>query len=155
MKVPGLEQATDGRSARITYESNTDVKVDQNIRPLRDQIIVEPLNVVLSDTIIVHEDVKPLRGIIKAVGPGHYPWRYDHEDKAKRTKMWKSDVFEPTTVKVGEVIELGGYDFKGYAFPTVRWGGKLHLICREADVSFVCDGITADEARAECRALTV
>lgn len=155
MKIPGLDQASDGRSARITHESSVDVKGIEFIRPLRDHIIVEPLNVVLSQYIIVKEDVKPLRGIIRAVGPGHFPKKYNHEEKSKRTLTWDSEVFEPTTVKVGDVIELGGYEFKGYSFPTVYWGGKLHLICREADVSGVYEGMTAEEARAECQELTV
>ena len=119
------------------------------IRPLRDQIIVEPLKVVLSKTIVVVEDTLPLRGIVKAVGPGCYPKRYDHPDKHKRSRMWDSEVFEPTTVKVGDVVELGGYDHRGYSFPSVFWGGVEHLICREADVSGVIDGLTAEEARAE------
>ena len=150
-----IESARDGRSSRVTHESNTDIKADEKILPLRDHIIVEPLNVVLSQYIIVREEVKPLRGIIKAVGPGHYPKKYDHPEKHKRTLMWDSEVFEPTTVKVGDVIELGGYDFKGYSFPTIYWGGKLHLICREADVSGVIDGLTAEQARAESEAFTV
>lgn len=150
-----VDHAADGRSARITHDSRTDVPADKMIRPLRDQIIVEPLNVVLSQLIVTREDTKPVRGVVKAVGPGHYPKLYDHEDKHRRTKMWDSDVFQPTTVKVGDVVELGGIDFRGYAFPTLYWGGKLHLICREQDVSGVLDGVIAEEARAEGQALTV
>ena len=149
-----IQQDPSGRSARQSMASNTDIPADCKILPLRDQIIVEPLNVVLSQYIIVKEDTKPLRGIIKAVGPGHYPKKYDHEEKHKRTLMWDSDVFEPTTVQVGDVIELGGYDFRGYAFPTIYWGGKLHLICREADVSGVIEGFTADQAREEANRVT-
>jgi co-chaperonin GroES (HSP10) len=143
-----IKHANDGRSASLNHASNTDVSGDDKIRPLRDQIIVEPLNVVLSTIIITKEETKPLRGIIKAVGPGCYPMRYNG-DKGQRTKVWKSDVFQPTTVKVGDVIELGGYDFRGYSFPSIYWGGKLHLICREEDVSFVCGGLTAESARLE------
>lgn len=150
-----IEGARDGRSARVTQNSNTSIPAEAQLRPLRDQIIVEPLNVVLSSIIIVKEEVKPLRGIVKAVGPGCYPKKYDHPDKSKRTKMWDSEVFRPTVVKVGDVIELGGYDFRGYSFPTFYWGNKLHLIIREEDVSFVCDGVNADEARAEAQRVTV
>ena len=100
-------QAKDGRSAHLSQASNTDIQADAKIRPLRDQIIVEPLNVVLSQTIIVKEETKPLRGIVKAVGPGHYPKKYDHPDKHKRTRMWDSKVFQPTNVTVGDVVELG------------------------------------------------
>lgn len=137
------------RSARISHDSNTFIPADANLRPLRDQVIIEPLNVVLSQIIITHEDTKPLRGIVKAVGPGHYPKVYDHSDKHRRTQMWDSDVFQPTTVKVGDVVELGGYGHQGYTFQTLRWGDMEHLICREADISGVVDGLTAEQARAE------
>ena len=143
-----------GRSARLSRESTTKVEGGSKIRPLRDQVIVEPLNVVLSQSIITKEIVKPLRGIVKAVGPGHYPKVYDHPDKHGRTKMWDSPTFQPTTLKVGDVIELGGIEFRGYSFDTFLWGGAMHLICREADVSGVVDGMTADEARAEAEACT-
>ena len=146
---------TGSHSASLNHASNTDVPASMKIRPFRDQVIVEPLNVVLSSVIIVHETTKPVRGIVKAVGPGHYPMKYDHPDKAKRTKMWKSDVFQPTTVKVGNVVELGGIEFQGYAFPTVYWGGKLHLIVREEDISGVVDGLAEADARKQSRELTV
>lgn len=150
-----VDHASDGRSARLTHDSRTDVPADKMIRPLRDQVIIEPLNVVLSQFIVTREDTKPVRGIVKAVGPGHYPKLYDHEEKHRRTRMWDSEVFQPTTVKVGDVVELGGIDFRGYAFPTLYWGGRLHLIIREADISGVIEGLTAEQARAEGRALTV
>ena len=154
MRVPGLEHATDGRSARITHDSNTDISEGLKIRPLRDQIIVEPLNVVLSTVIIVKENTKPVRGIVKAVGPGHYPKQYNHSDKTRRNLTWDSEVFQPTTLKVGDVVELGGIEFQGYSFPTVYWGNKLHIICREADVSGVVDGLTAEKAREESESYT-
>ena len=137
------------RSARITHDSNTAIAADANIRPLRDQIIVEPLNRVHSQVIVTHEDTKPLRGIVKAVGPGHYPKVYDHPDKHKRTKMWDSNVFHPTQVKIGDVVELGGADLGGYSFQTIHWGDTMHIICREMDISGIVDGMTADEARME------
>jgi len=155
MNVPGLEHASDGRSARITHETTGDVPSGAKIRPLRDQVIIEPLNVVLSQVIIVHETTKPVRGIVKAVGPGHYPKKYDNDDKSRRTLAWDSDVFQPTTVQVGDVVELGGIEFQGYSFPTIYWGNKLHLICREADISGVVDGLTEEQARAESQAFTV
>ena len=147
--MANIQHAPGARSARLSHESNTDVPADKDIRPLRDQIILEPINVVLSRTIIVHEDTKPLRGIVKRVGPGCFPKVYDHPDKHKRTKMWDSEVFQPCVVKEGDVVELGGYGHQGYTFPTVRWGGVEHLIIREADVSGVLEGMTADRARAE------
>jgi len=143
------------RSARVTHDTNTRVSADKAIRPLRDQIVVEPLNVVLSSVIVTHEDTQPLRGIVKAVGPGHYPKMYDHPDKHRRTKMWDSEVFQPTTVQVGDVVELGGYGHKGYSFQTFYWGDVKHLICSERDVSGVVDGLTAEQAREECQRATI
>jgi len=149
-----IKQDAGGRSASVSYESSIAIPADAKVKPLRDQVIIEPLAVVLSKTIITVEQTKPLRGIVKAVGPGCYPKLYDHPDKHKRTKMWDSEIFRPTQVKVGDVVELGGYEFRGYAFQTFMWGDKLHLICREEDISGVVDGVTADEARAEAENAT-
>ena len=137
------------RSARISHDSTTAIPASAKIRPLRDQIIVEPLNRVHSHVIVTREDMKPVRGIVKAVGPGHYPKKYDSDDKHKRTRMWDSEVFQPMQLKVGDVVELGGAEFKGYSFQTLLWGDKLHIICREADVSGIVEGLSADQARTE------
>ena len=142
------------RSARVSHDSSTTIPASAKLRPLRDQLIVEPLNRVHSSVIVTHEDTKPLRGIVKAAGPGHYPKVYDHPDKHRRTKMWDSKVFHPTQVKVGDVVELGGADLGGYSFQTLRWGDVDHIICREMDVSGIVDGMTADEAREEAARYT-
>lgn len=123
------------RSAELSYASKTYIRADEKIRCLRDYIILEPLPVDHGGAIEVRENVKPLRGIVRAVGPGHYPKRYDHPDKHRRTKMWESKHFQRTEVKVGDVVELGGYQYGGYNFQQFMWGDKLHIICREADVS--------------------
>jgi hypothetical protein len=133
-------RSTGGRSAELSWDSLAYVPADKTIRCLRDQMIVEPLDVDHRVSIIIKEFTKPLRGIVKAVGPGHYPKRYDHPDKHKRTKTWDSKAFQPTQVQVGDVVELGGYEYGGYNFQTFFWGDKLHLICREADVSGICNG---------------
>lgn len=131
-------RSTGGRSAELSWASLAMVDAAQTIRCRRDYIVVEPLEVDHRTTLIVKEHTKPLRGIVKAVGPGHYPKRYDHPDKHKRTKTWDSKTFQPTEVKVGDVVELGGYEYGGYSFQTFLWGEKVHLICREADVSGIC-----------------
>jgi hypothetical protein len=79
--------------------------------------------------------MKPLRGLVKAVGPGCYPKRYDHAEKGKRTKMWDSKRLRKTEVKVGDVVELGGSEIGGYSFDSFYWGETLHLMCREEDVA--------------------
>ena len=129
-----------GRSAELSFNGCTCVGKDEQIRPLWDQIVVEPLEVNHSTLIVVIEHTKPLRGIVKAVGPGHYPKRYDHPDKHRRTKFWYSKTFLPTQVKVGDVVNLGSpQDARGYNFQTFIWGQKPHLICREADICGVED----------------
>lgn len=128
-----------GRSAELSHDSATRVAAHENIRCRRDYIVVEPLKVDHRVPFMVIERTKPLRGIVKAVGPGHYPKRYDHPDKHVRTKTWDSRTFQPTEVKVGDVVELGGYEYGGYAFQTFMWGDVLHVICREADVSGIVE----------------
>ena len=128
---------TKGRSASLSYDGCTLVAAHEKIRCLRDNMVVEPLHVEHSLILDVIEFKKPLRGVVKAVGLGHYPKRYDHPDKHKRTKMWDSKTFQPTEVKVGDIVELGMVNGDGYSFQTFLWGDKVHLICREADVSGV------------------
>ena len=127
---------TQGRSASLSLDSTTYVEPDAQIRPLRDQIIIEPLDVDHGTRIIVIEETKPVRGIVKAVGPGHWPKRYDHNDKHKRTKEWdRPGAFLPTQVKVGDIIQLGSpQGARGYNFQSFQWGTKIHLICAERDV---------------------
>lgn len=133
----GIKEAPHGRSAELSLKGRTEIPADAKFRPLRDQIIVEPLETVYSAIIDVIRETKPMKGIVKAVGPGCYPKKYNHSDKSKRTKMWDSKTFKPTQVKVGDKVELGGYQYGGYAFHTFYWGDKLHIICREEDVAFV------------------
>ncbi len=143
-------RAPDARSGELSYASSTVIPAECRIRPLHDQIVVEPLPVEHSKVLEVVEHTKPLRGIVRAVGPGHYPMRYDHPDKHKRTKMWRSSRFQPTQVKVGDIVELGSIReengrITGYSFQQVIWGTKMHILCREADVS----GIVVQEAAPE------
>ncbi len=138
-------KSSGANSAELTYDGSVYLDADQSIRCLRDHMIIEPLPVEHSKFIDVIEHIKPLRGIVRAVGPGHYPRKYDHPDKHRRTKMWLSKKFRPTETKVGDIVELGNFyhDGKafGYTFPQIIWGGKLHIICREEDVC----GIVTDE----------
>ena len=130
----------DARSAELPVDTwLTGIPADCAIRPLRDHLVIEPLPIERPGVIEVRERTKPLRGRVKAVGPGHYPTRYDHAEKHKRSKSWSSQSFQPTQVQVGDIVELGGYSHGGYSFPEVLWGGVPHLICREADVCGVLE----------------
>ena len=94
------------RGAFMPSQTITHVSAETIIKPLRDQIIVEPLERQWSEILIIINECKPLRGIIRAVGPGTYPKRYDHPEKHKRSKMWDSKRFQPTEVMIGMEIEL-------------------------------------------------
>jgi co-chaperonin GroES (HSP10) len=121
---------------RLGNELLTFVRANERIRPLRDQIIVEPLNWEPSKIVAVSYSGKPLRGKVLAVGPGIYPKRYDGP-KGKRSKTWDAKCFRPCDVKVGDVVELGGLELGGYLFQTIRWGAKEVVIAREEDVCVV------------------
>jgi hypothetical protein len=137
-----------GRGGELTYASVTYIDPSDTIRCLHDYIVVEPLGVEHSAILTVIEHTKPLRGVVKAVGPGHFPLRYDHVDKHKRTRMWRSSVFQPTQTKVGDIVELGSVKIDGrivgYSFQQIMIGSKMHLLCREADIS----GIVINEEEA-------
>lgn len=140
-----INLSANGQGGELSYESTTYVAPDKQIRCLHDHMVVEPLGVDHSRILMVIEHTKPLRGIVKAVGPGHYPLCYDHPDKSKRTKMWRSKQFQKTEVKVGDLVELGAVRIDGrivgYSFQQIYWGRKMHIICAERDVS----GVITDE----------
>ncbi len=125
------------RGAALDHKSITRIEASQLLRPLRDTLILEPLDACLSAIIHVVHEIKPIRGIVRAVGPGTYPKRYDHADKHKRTRMWDSTRFQSTQVQIGDLVELGGKEIGGYSFDSFYWGTKLHLICREEDIALV------------------
>jgi co-chaperonin GroES (HSP10) len=101
------------------------------IRPLRDHILVKPLEWKPSKILaIAGSERKTLRGTVVAVGPGTYHWQYNQD----RSKRWQSKHFRRTEVKVGDVVELGGLENGGYSFPEVLVGTELHIIASERDV---------------------
>ena len=130
------------RGAELSHKTTTFVPAHEKLRPLRDVIIVEPVGGVLSAIIQVIHECKPVRGIVRAVGPGHFPAYYLDKDgdrlpdhrRSDRQKKAHGKHFVPTTVKVGQRVELGGLNTGGYAFDTFYHGDKLMLMCREADV---------------------
>jgi hypothetical protein len=124
---------------RIGNELQTTfIRSSQTIRPLRDQIVVEPLPWAPSKILEVITKLKPVRGKVLAVGPGCFPRRYDGR-KGQRTKSWDSKAFRPCDVKVNDIVELGGLEIGGYLHCAVRWGNKDVLVVREEDVCIVCE----------------
>lgn len=145
-----LQGKTFSRGAELSHKTTTFVPAEAKLRPLRDQLIIEPLDGDLSSILIVIHERKPVTGIVKAVGPGIYlpqyaagwppVWYPTHASppKGKRTMVRESKIFRPTVVKVGDKVDLGGHNTGGYAFDTFYWGDRLHLFnVREEDVTFI------------------
>ena len=126
-------------SAELTHKTTTRVPADQRIRPLRDQIIVEPRERKFSAILEVIDESRPVWGIVRAVGPGCYPKRYNSDEKHKRSKVWDSKAFRPTQVRVGDAVYVGNY-----AYDSFYWGDALCLWCREEDVCWVGDPAELD-----------
>lgn len=116
---------------RIESKRHEVIAPTERIRPLRDHIVVRPMEWEPSRTIqIAGNTRRTLRGTVTAVGPGVYPWVYNRD----RSKRWLSKAFRGTVVKVGDVVELGGLENDGYSFPQVIIGTEMHVLCREEDV---------------------
>lgn len=122
------------RGGAYVIKCATILPADATLRPLFDYIILEPLASKMSDWVAIVQAMRPLHGKVLAIGPGVYPKRYNHPEKHKRTKMWYSRRFQPTTVQVGDIVQLGGMNYGGYDFEGFYWGSKFCLVCREADV---------------------
>ncbi len=142
-----LEQDPSSRGVRAATDSLTFVPADVPLRPLGDRLIIEALETVYSRTIEVLSKDRPLRGRVLAAGRGCYPKVYDHSEKAKRTQYREGYVFRPCAVKVGDIVELGGAQYGGYAFEQFWWGDKLCLFAREEDVAGVVDSDPLDAGR--------
>ena len=137
-----LTRSKSGRGVSFSHDSLTLVSAHETVRCLRDQIAVEALDTIYSTRLIVHSDTRPMRGIVRAVGPGHYPPAYldadgdrlpDHR-RDRRKKKAHGERFQPTEVKVGDIVHLGSREGDGLPFDTFIWGDKLMVCCREADV---------------------
>lgn len=112
------------------------------LRPLRDQIVVKPLDWTPSKTIaIAGSKRKTLRGTVVAVGPGAYLRHYCHRNLSDgRRERWavkETSRRVPMELKVGDVVELGGLENGGYAFQEVVIGTEKHVICQQQDVAIV------------------
>jgi co-chaperonin GroES (HSP10) len=110
------------------------------VRPLGARIIVKPLEWRPSEVIEVVRSGRPLRGAVVAVGPGEYPKKYRKDANGNRTSFEYSRHFQPTEVRVGDIVELGGlnvFDGHGYQFSEIVIGTETHLVCSEKDVCLV------------------
>lgn len=110
------------------------------MRMLRDQILLKPLDWEPSKIISVVRKGRPLRGVVMAIGPGHHPIKYRKTNDPNKRIADYAKRFRPTEVKVGDVVELGGlnqFDGQGYMFPEVVVGNETMIICTERDVAGV------------------
>lgn len=133
----------------VPFESKTPdiIAPTERLRPLRDGILLEPLDFQPNHVIELVRFGRPLRGIVRAVGKGAYEkrWLYTTTETGNRQRCGYEDTmnFIPTQVKPGDVVELGGlnvFDGLGYQFQDVMVDGKMHLLCSEKDVCGVVDG---------------
>ena len=88
------------------------------LRMMRDRVLVLPIERKLSDILIVKNSEKFNLGTVVAVGPG---------------KIVK-DRLEPTTVKVGDVVRYGEFEFVKYSE-----GGVDYQIIQEADIAAIVE----------------
>ena len=129
-------------SVGVSLEGPKRVEYVTELRMLRDQILVRPLEWEPSKIIEVVRKGRALRGVVVAVGPGDYLKRRRPHPDGKRQIVTRTTQFRAIEVKPGEIVELGGlniFDGLGYSFPEVVVGGVRHLICQEADVALVLD----------------
>lgn len=114
--------------------------VTGKLRMMGDRILLKPLEWDASKIIVAIRHGRPVRGEVVAVGPGCHPKKYKAGPKGPRSLMDYSKRFQPTELKPGDIVHLGGlnvFDGAGYLFPEVMIGTERHLICQEADVAGV------------------
>lgn len=144
-----MNASSDSPGLRIKNTLNVIVGEHEQIRCLRDFMVVEPLDWTPSKIIIVAGyQGEALRGIVRSVGPGRYLIEYQDAlnghwgisvPKGRRVKSRDSRIFRPCDVKVGDIVEFGGLELKGFLHPTILWGTKEMVLCREEDVAGIVE----------------
>lgn len=108
------------------------------LRPLRDQIIVQPLEWRPSSIIHVAGNKRAaLRGKVIAVGPGARVKKYWKNTQGQRIAMAETGQVIPTELQPGDIVELGGLELDGYKFQTIELDHQQYVVCQEADVAMV------------------
>ncbi len=137
----GLRYTPDAqaRGVAMTDENITFIPASVEIKPLRDQLVIAPLDVLHSRILIVPPHQSNLvRGQVLRAGPGHYPNTYDGP-KGKRTKMMWGTRFVPNPVKVGDIVHLDGRQTGKSAFDAFYWGQIYCIHARAEDVAGIED----------------
>lgn len=139
-----FEPSKVGRGVRMTDENLTFIPVDTQLRLLRDQLIVEPMDVVHSRVLIVRSESSTLiRGKVVGAGPGHYPNYYldkqgrKNPPRHERAQICGGMTFVPNPVKVGDIVHLDGRNTGKSAFDAFYWGDRYCIHARAEDVAGV------------------
>lgn len=142
VKKRHFQQSKTERGVALTNETIDFIPATDKLRPLRDQMIVEPIDVMHSSILVIPPHTSKLvRAKVLAIGPGHYPHDYLDKDghrgarKGERVKMIHGTTFVPTQVKPGDIVHLDGRNSGKQAFDAFYWGDTYCLHCREADVA--------------------
>lgn len=112
------------------------------LRMLGDRILLKPLDWDASSIVVAIRHGRPVRGEVVAVGPGTHPKKYKSGPNGPRSLMDYAKRFQPTEVKAGDIVELGGlnvFDGHGYEFPEVYVGNERHIVIQEADIAGVVE----------------
>ncbi len=126
---------------RLSDKTVNFVPAGRRVRPLRDQIIIKPVPLALSERLQADWRGETVCGCIVAVGPGCFPniHRRGFKDGKPYHTVHQSRVFRPTEVKIGDLVHLGGLEIGGYLFPKVWFAGDWCVMCREQDVAVIQD----------------
>lgn len=142
VKKRHFQQSMSGRGVSLVAETIDFIPASCVLRPLRDCMIIEPMDIQHSRVLIVPPHTSKLvRGKVLAIGPGHYPLIYLDKDgnrgapRGKRAKIAWGEIFVPTTIKSGMVVHLDGRNTGKSCFDAFFWGDKYCLHAREADVA--------------------
>src|SRR5258708_13471877 len=89
---------------RLSDKTVNFVPAGRRVRPLRDQIIIKPVPLALSERLQADWRGETVCGCVVAVGPGCYPniHRRGFKDGKPYHTVHQSRVFRPTEVKIGE-----------------------------------------------------
>ena len=95
-----------------------------NLRPLRDRIVVRPIERVKSNVLHVIMDELPNTGEVLAVGPG---------------EMDRKGRFIPNPIEIGQRIRFGTAE-EYLSYPRVDVDGEELIVMSWKDVCFIEDG---------------
>lgn len=115
---------------RIDRKAWDYIPATENIRPLRDRMVLKPIDWKPSGLAVFTKGGTPTRGVVLRIGPGCYPTIYSKD----RSKSWPSKVLRKCDVKVWDLVQL-----EEYPYPTIQWGDQPVLIAREEDVTGILE----------------